>query len=214
MKKQNPKIQRANAKQQRIEKFKGGNTMNNYKKSNTPPSKGQSATALLHDHCVNTYGQPRTDEESINILSTIFKERMDLVELTPDIKEGIKDYYLIIKHRNLPAFDWLLEAIYITSKKGAEKKNLSYVVGMIRQWLKYGFGHIPNSEEGEVLDFFDEVVGSQASHKAINLIENLLGRYGAIKVTRMIGKLNVEEIDISLIMATMLKDTVEDKYGK
>lgn len=169
--------------------------------------------ATLIEHYAEKYGTPANDEEAIKQLCIIYRELMNVVVMSKDVSDGIGEYYRLINHRDLPAFEWILEAIHVTSKKSQEKRNFKYIVGMLRQWLKYGFGHIPNSEEAEVIDYFEEVIGTGISAEARSVIENLMGRYGAIKVTRMIGSLDSSDLDISLVKANTLKNLIERKYS-
>lgn len=170
--------------------------------------------STLTEHYISKYGRPDTDEEAVRQLCVIYRDLFDVVVLSKDVSDGIGEYYRLIKHRGLPAFEWMLEAIHVTSKKSQEKRNFKYIVGMLRQWLKYGFGHIPNAEESEIMDYFEETVGVAVSTEARSVIENLMGTYGAIKVTRMIGSLESGNIDVSLLKANTLRDLMKTKYTK
>lgn len=164
----------------------------------------------LREYYAKKYGTPKNDEEALEILNDVYKELIQS-NFTLEEKEGISEYYRIISGRNLPAFEWLLEAFHVVSKKNSDKRNFGYIVGMIRTWLKYGFGHIPNSEEAEVIDYFEEISGVPITLEARLIIENLMGRFGAIAVTRMIGSLK-DNADISVLMAKLLKELIEVRY--
>jgi len=155
------------------------------------------------------YAKPKTDAEAIDKLVRIFKNLMG--ECPVEVKNGIGEYYRILANRQLPAFEWMAEAFHVASKKEEQKRNFRYVVGMLRSWMKFGFGHIPSQEEEEVVNYFEEVTGTRVTPQARLLIQYLMGTYGAIKVTQMIGKLE-KECDVSMLMAQILKSYLENKY--
>jgi hypothetical protein len=164
---------------------------------------------ILVDTYAIRYVKPSTDLSAIHNLADTFKALMG--HCTTEIQDGIGEYYRILTNRELPAFEWLLEAFHVASKKDDRKRNFPYVVGMIRCWMKYGFGHIPSQEEDEVISYFEEVTGTEVTPQTRLLIQNLMGTYGAIKVTRMVGGLERGR-DISFLMAYVLKGSLEEKF--
>lgn len=215
MKKKSKKQERREIKQARLSKI--SNYMDgeiNMETENNLVKVQRHTQSTLIEHYTEKYGKPKTDEDSIRQLCIIYRDLMNVVVLSKDVSDGIGEYYRVINHRGLPAFEWVLEAIHVTSKKSQEKRNFKYIVGMLRQWLKYGFGHIPNAEETEIMEYFEEIIGDNISIDARSVIENLMGTYGAIKVTRMIGSLETDGIDVSLVKANLLKDLMQLKYSK
>lgn len=164
----------------------------------------------MNQYYTNRYGTPSNDNDAIEKLIQIYK---DLFHETPstEVQEGIGEYYRIISGRDLPAYSWLLESLHVTSKKDKGKRNFPYAVGMLRTWLKYGFGHIPNQEEDELIEYFTEVTGYECSLKARRVLQTLMGKYGLIKVTKMINELK-NDGDMSLIMMLKLSSIMDDKY--
>lgn len=181
-------------------------------RSNLAVVANNATTNSMREYYEKQYGKPKNDNEAIETLVTIFKELMDIPVISQDNREGIAEYYRVIKQRDLPAYVWLLEAFHVASKKAPEKRNFNYIVGMIRQWLKWGFGHIPSQEEEEVIDYFEEVVGEKISPKGRVVMQNLMGTYGAIKVARIIGKLE-RDVGMSYYKSLFLKDLMDDKWG-
>lgn len=163
------------------------------------------------------YGTPKDDKDAISTICEVFKERMGGT-FTMDTKEGIGEYYRLIKERELPAFEWLMEAVHVVSKKDPDKRNFPYVIGVIRDWLKFGFGHMPSDEEKEMLDYFCEITGltrEQVSPEAYKIFQNLMGEYGVMKIMRVIPQLSGElQMDFSKLRALMLKEQLEEKYKK
>lgn len=157
----------------------------------------------------NRYTKPASDEEAIEELARIFQTLMG--ECPDEVKDGIGEYYRILTNRHLPAFEWMAEAFHVVSKKEEQKRNFRYVVGMLRSWMKYGFGYIPSQEEAELVSYFEEVTGTETSTQARLMLQHLMGVYGVIKVTRMIGYLE-KEADHSYIMAQALKTLLEEKF--
>lgn len=170
----------------------------------------------MEEYYAKRYGVPENDKDAIEKLYNIYA---DLFKDTPnsDIKEGIAEYYRILINRDLPAYTWLLEALHITSKKSTDKRNFSYIVGMLRTWMKHGFGYIPNQEEEEIVEYFEQVTGHEVTPKSRKLLQNLMGRFGCVKVTIMINKLKNNE-DMSLLFMLKLRElceeNLEEKQGE
>jgi hypothetical protein len=163
----------------------------------------------LQQHYFDKYGAPTNDLEATALLNTIYSELIS--PLTPEVAEGIAEYYRIISTRGLPAFHWLVESFHMVSKKARSKQTFPYVVGMLRSWMKFGFGHVPNSEETDVVSFLEEVTEVEVSVNARRVIQNLLGTFGAIKCAICIPEL--KGMDFSYYVALSLKDVLEKKYG-
>lgn len=164
----------------------------------------------MTQYYTNKYGTPTDDNDAIYKLVTIYKDLFGDIP-TQEVKDGIAEYFRIISNRELPAYLWILESLHVTSKKDKSKRNFPYCVGMLRTWMKYGFGHIPNQEEDELVAYFQEITGFDVSYKARQVIQTLMGKYGLIKVTRMIGDLK-DGTDKSLLMVLQLQTLMDGKY--
>lgn len=166
----------------------------------------------LPSYLEEKYGVPANDEEAVYFLQEIFKEQLKKSFLTMSDKEGLEEQYNLLMSRNLPAFKWIAEAIHIVSKKEEGKQNLRYIVGMMRHWMKWGYGHIPSEEEDELTDYFEEVTQLEMSPQARSVMKTLMGEYGGIKIARMMPKLKEEE-DFSLILMQRLSLILNNKYN-
>lgn len=164
----------------------------------------------MSEYYFEKYGKPTDDNDAIYKLVTIYKELFGEIP-TQNVKDGISEYFRIIRNRELPAYLWILESLHVTSKKEKEKRNFPYCVGMLRTWMKYGFGHIPNQEEDEIISYFEEVTGFEVSYKSRKVLQTLMGKYGLIKVTRMINGLK-DETDKSLLLMNQLQSMMYDKF--
>lgn len=166
----------------------------------------------INQYYEKRYGTPKNDQEALDTLARVYQE---LFKEDPpqEIKDGIAEYYRLLQCRGLPAYSWILEALHVTSKKEDGKRNFSYAVGMLRMWMRYGFGHIPNQEEDDVVDYFEEVTGQEVTIQARRVIQQLLGEYGCIKTTKAIAELHHKE-DLSLILALHLKSLLDDIYNR
>lgn len=165
----------------------------------------------MSQYYTNKYGTPTDDNDAIYKLTTIYKDLFGEIP-AQDVKDGISEYFRIISNRELPAYLWILESLHVTSKKDKSKRNFPYCVGMLRTWMKYGFGHIPNQEEDELVEYFAEVTGFTVSYKARRIVQTLMGKYGLIKVTRMINELK-GETDKSLLIMLQLDALMDEKYS-
>lgn len=155
------------------------------------------------------YGKPINDNDAIKKLITIYDDLFG-EPATQTVRDAIAEYYRIISSRDLPAYEWILEALHVTSKKDKEKRNFPYCVGMLRSWLKYGFGHIPNQEEDEIVEYFEEITGCEMTLQARRVLQNLMGKYGAIKVTRMLNEL--KDQDKAYMLMLYLQKIMDNKY--
>jgi hypothetical protein len=164
----------------------------------------------LQEFYFEKYGEPKNDIEAVRLLGTAYKELIG--NLSSDTQEGIAEYYRIIANRGLPAFHWMVESFHVVSKKAGDKKTFNYVVGMLRSWLKNGFGHIPSTEEDDVVRFMQEVIGCELSVEARQVVQTLLGLYGATKTSFMLNGL--KDVDYSYFMALSLRDLLANKFGE
>lgn len=166
----------------------------------------------MKEHYVNRYGEPpMEDEKAIEKLHEIYGHLMK-EGFNQSIKEGIAEYYRLLQARDLPAYYWLMEAFHVTSKKRQEKRTFAYVVGMIRTWMKYGFGHLPSEEETEIVNYFEEVTGHEVSNEARTVIQHMMGTYGIIKLTKAITNLNRDK-NVPYLVALKLKDLLNENVA-
>lgn len=168
----------------------------------------------MSDYYKEKYGQPRTDNEAINKLLQVYKDLFDVVP-NKEVKEGLAEYYRILQNRDLPAYLWILESLHVTSKKGEDKRNFSYCVGILRQWMKYGFGHIPNQVEDELADYFSELFGTELEGEGRLILQNLMGSYSVVKVTKEIGTIpNLTQSEMACAVMKYLQSRMKRKYGE
>lgn len=176
----------------------------------------ENVATSLREYYEEKYGKPNGDKETLDVLCNIFKDLMQYNFITSEVREGVSEYYRLIQNRGLPAYEWILEAFHVVSKKNVEKRNFPYVIGMLRGWLKFGFGHMPSQEEVEIVDYFQEVTGTEVSYETRQMLQNMMGRYGVIRMTRMISSLSNEweNVDLSKIRAEQLSELLADKYSE
>jgi len=155
------------------------------------------------------YNKPENDAEAVTVLVTSFGANVGRV--TNDVREGIAEYYRVLLNRSLPAFEWIMEAIHVASKKESNKRNLPYIIGMIRTWMQYGFGHIPSGDEEEIMGFFSEITGLPVTMQSRSIVQELIGKYGAVKAMRVLGGMQ-GKVDVSALFASALKEAMEEKY--
>ncbi len=170
----------------------------------------ETQTQSLKDFYLEKYGTPKNDLEAIKMLCLIYKDLIGNPSV--EVTEGIAEYYRLITSRGLPAFYWLVEAFHVISKKAKEKQTMPYIIGMLRSWMKHGFGHIPSSEEEDVVNYVQEVVGTELSSDARNMIQTLLGTYGAVKCA--IATSELKDCDVTYYMVLSLKDVLNKKFGE
>ncbi|MDR4436205.1 hypothetical protein [Bacillus tequilensis] len=157
------------------------------------------------------YGTPTSPSDAISKLVAMYRDLFDEIP-KQEVKEGIAEYYRILCSRELDAYIWIAECLHVTAKKEKQKRTFAYCVGMLRSWMKNGFGHLPNQEEDELVDYFQEVTGFEVKHQARSVIQNLMGKYGIIKVTRMIGNLE-NASDLGLVLMLHLKELMDNEYS-
>lgn len=169
-----------------------------------------SQNLTMSQHYINKYGEPKDNYDATYLLVSVYEELLEETA-TQEVRDGIAQYYKMLSNRELPAYEWILECLAITSKKEKSKRNFAYCVGMLRSWMTYGFGHIPNQEEDELVDYFQEVTGFAVNYKSRRILQSLMGKYGVIKITKMIGALKDDE-EKSLVMMLHLQALMEKKF--
>jgi len=165
----------------------------------------------MNDYYAKKYGQPIDDNDAISKLVSAYKDLFNEVP-NQSTKDGIAEYYRLIKNRDLPAYLWIIESMHVTSKKEKDKRTFSYCIGMLRAWMKNGFGHIPNQEEDELVNYFEEITGFEVTYNTRKILQSLMGNYGLIKVTRMMGEMT-SNLDLAKVIMSHLATTMEDKYS-
>lgn len=157
------------------------------------------------------YGiKPSSDYESIRKLHSIYPRVMDTPTMTKEEADGIAYYYRILEKNNLPAYYWILDAIHVTARKIQAKKKFNYLIGTIKNWMKYGYGHAPSDELFEIIDYFEEIAEDVVPDDLRQMLTEMMAHYGAIQVTRMIGSLRT--INKSRLYVLGLKDLLSRNY--
>lgn len=176
-----------------------------------------STTEGLRSTYFEIYGTPKDDADAIGTICDVFKERITNGTISMETKEGIGEYYRLLQERDLPAFEWIMEAVHVVSKKNPDKHTFAYIIGILRDWMKYGFGHMPSDEERELLDYFCEITGLQESDitlEAHRIMQKTMGEYGAMKMMRLMPVLKEEvSMDWSRVKAMALREKLEERFG-
>lgn len=186
--------------------------MNNIKVGNWHLLKGAETLITfesLETYYDERYNKPKNDHEALVVLWTVYKKEMKHFDAT--IKDGIAETYREMKSKGIPAFYWFLEAIHRTSKKKQIKHSYSYIVGMLRNWVLYGFGNTMTSEEEEVFTFFAEMADVEMSNDARHAVSALMGKYGSFKLMRVMHQLAA--VDKGVLMADMLNRMMIERFG-
>ncbi|MGG1263883.1 hypothetical protein [Brevibacillus laterosporus] len=155
--------------------------------------------------------KPESDYDCIRKLHAIYASVMGIERMSQEEKDGIADYYRRIRQKGVPAYYWLIDAIYITSRKGEGKKKFEYLIGILKKWMKYGYGFVPSDEENEIVDYFEEIVGEDLEDSHRYIMGELITGYGAVAVTRMIGSLDHHSKSYAYL--TLLRDLLESRYA-
>lgn len=154
---------------------------------------------------------PDNDYDTIRKIHGIYVSVMGVERMTTEEKDGLANYYKNLKQRGAPAYYWILDAIYITSRKSEIKRKFEYLIGILKKWRTHGYGYTPSSEETEIVDYFEEVVGEPLPDSHRHLISDLMTSFGAVAVTRLIGSL--QHHSKSYAYLTLLKDLLQDRYA-
>lgn len=154
----------------------------------------------------NSYS-PADVREELELIKELYVERINQ-DITQSETEALGEYYRMVQGRNLDAFEWIAEAIMVTSKKEPAKRNIPYMAGMIRKWLVYGFGYIPTQEEEMLANFIEDDFSVSLNRHARNILQELLGKYGAVNLTRLISK-EGSDIDLSVGIMLAIKNHIE-----
>lgn len=155
--------------------------------------------------------KPSSDYDSIRKLHAAYCSVMAVETMTQEEKDGIGDYYRRIKQMGEPAYYWVLDAIYVTSRKGQAKRKFEYFIGILKTWMKYGYGYVPSSENEEIVEYFEETVEEQLPDSLRHIISELMANFGAVQVTRMIGSLKSYSKSHAYVL--LLKELLHEKYA-
>lgn len=150
---------------------------------------------------------PKSEQEELQIIVDIYRERIN-ADISQHEVEALGEYYRTVKGRKLDAFEWMVEAVTVVSKKETGKRNIPYISGMIRNWLVYGFGYIPTKEEEMVAKFIEEDFGITLNRHARNILQELIGKYGSINLTRVVTR-EGQDIDLSVGIMLAIKNHLE-----
>lgn len=171
---------------------------------------------LLHQIGVN----PENRKQAIFSFNTrdfegivaFYTERMG--NPTPGELEGLQEYWNMLEGRDLDAYVWLHEAITIASKKNSDKRHFQYIVGMLRNWIKFGFGNIPSDEERNLLIQVEEKLGDiTLSDKARTVFYRMMGNYGCIRTLVALFQTDIPEVDMAYLYALQVEKYLQAQFG-
>lgn len=151
-------------------------------------------------HYDTMYGKPTDHLDAIDKINQAYNELMN--DASSKSEDGIAELYRELDGKNLPAYYWILEAIHRVSKKRIEKRNIRYLVGMVRNWSLYGFGNTSTSDEEEVFNYFRELSGVDLNEYSRKILTSLMRRFGVIKTMRLMSY--IQEVDVSSYLAEVL----------
>lgn len=152
--------------------------------------------------------KPTNTVEELSIIKEIYVERINSNASTGEL-EALEEYYRLVQQKELDAFEWLVEALYVVSKKDNSKRNVPYLAGMIRKWLVYGFGYIPTKEEEVLVGFIEQDFGVKMSYHSRTILQNLMATYGVIELTRAISK--SDDLDVATFILQAIGERLEGK---
>lgn len=163
-------------------------------------------TIMANSNHRDTYA-PKDVKNEMEIIADIYRERINNNPSQGEI-EALGEYHRMVDGRKLDGFEWVVEAIMVTSKKEPAKRNIPYFAGMIRKWLVHGFGYIPTQEEEMVAQFIEDDFGITLNRHARNILQEVLGKYGALALTRTVTK-EGKDIDLSVGVMLAIKNHLE-----
>lgn len=168
-------------------------------------------SVLLRETYDKKYGEkPDSEFESLCKIHGIYGHVMGL-DVTKGEIEELNRIYKTISGTGSPAYYWIIEAIHIASRRSEVKDKFDYIIGTLRKWLNNGYGYMPSSEEAEIIDYFEEVVGEDMPDSHKYLVADLMNGYGSVAVTRAIGSLSQHSKSYAFL--TLLRDILQDRYA-
>jgi hypothetical protein len=152
------------------------------------------------------------DEERIKYIIEQYRKKITNY-IQPNDEKGLHEIYNWLKTRNVDANKYIIDAIDIFSRKDQEvKKNIGYLINIIRNWVSYGYGYMPTKEDNLICDLFEKSLNVKLSYVAKNKLINLLSDHGLINLSFLIGRelTNIQNVDMSIIYVTKLEKLIED----
>lgn len=165
------------------------------------------------------YGKPESEKDAIDKLVNVFLNDVAYGNINKEVAtEAITEQYMWLTSKKIPAYLWILEAMISVSRKAYNKRNLNYIVGILRYWSEWGIGQTPSKGEETVLDYFEEVAEVTLSGASRQIVQSLMGAHGAVNTTRAIGEMKYEEEvqkylnDPALMKALVLQVYMQEEY--
>lgn len=131
------------------------------------------------------------DKEDAKQVINEFTSRVK--EPTINEAEVLLEQYNILKSRKLPAKDWLIRIIVEISKKGPEKRNIQYLIGMVRNRMNHGWGVLKSQEEQLITSKLEEVIGRKIPQNLYEKIYEMISSYGSTRMAFAIHKISLED---------------------
>lgn len=148
--------------------------------------------------------KPTSKFEEMEIIKEQFSKKIS--HITMSDAEALGEYYRLMEARKIPAFEWIMEAIHVTSKKEGGKQTINYMIGIMRKWMTYGFGYIPSQEEDLIVEFIEEDYGLHLTEEARSKVVEMLGAHGVVRMTRVISK---NKVDLSMAIIDLIDQALK-----
>lgn len=112
---------------------------------------------------------------------------------TDDI-EGLEEQYLIIRSRGQDPVTWLTTMIKEIAKKSPQKRQINYLIGMIRNRLNKGWGTLRSEDEELIIHEIEELLNTQLSMNQRTAIYRIMGSYGSVRLSINVHKVNLVDL--------------------
>ena len=145
----------------------------------------------------------KPEDRTVETILKMYNERIE--DLDSHRADRLKEYCQFIKTAREKAgkddwFNWMHQGIMtVANKSTVDQRNIAYLIGIYKRWLKSGFGAFYNEEEDKLKDFFTLTFGVDLSPAAEKLFSELVQDYGITYATIAVATSKAQvETDLSL----------------
>ncbi|GEM_PF-3438182 len=175
----------------------------------------QARTSLLAEPIAlldlrRTYPEPPNDLEAIQKIKSLIETELH-TKLTNEQITGIIEYYNLIQHKKEPAYYWFLEAIMITARRDATKRNPAYMIGILKKWISQGYGATPTKEEQQLIALFEEATGIPVTDAAVTKLRQYIYQHGLVMAAKQI--LQLQHTDLAALLMDHLTSSACSTNG-
>ena len=156
---------------------------------------------VLNGYYSTRLGLTGDEEEDIMKLYDFYLERINDKSSPTQVRETIHEYIVLFTERKLNGPEIVAHKIAMVGRKSdAGKKNLSYLIGCLRNVLEYGLSSTNSAIEKRLVSSFENKYRFQLSPAGRQRLFSLAANHGTIEILFAIleNDINIEEVFLDM----------------